>query len=283
MDHQCDCENHLFGNTKTEFKILAEIALEKKFEERKIGLTLHFEQEQRWRFNVNFIFDCINQQNGDFVFKPTTNGQDNNENELQNNKFFHSTILRKPTLWKVTYNDNVNNDNDKEDEKSQAYVNLLQKSCQLSIKSRNQTFQKIQNVYRIGNGSNHLKVPYKFTYSTKDNDSNEVNRLRSRGGDRIMNPLSFECSPSFFYPQESTAHRLLMSITKHKPILRQSLKLSSTKKSIIATSTTNSTIPPPSPRNFTYSPPFQSETNPSRLEEKKILFKIPSKWARGPR
>nr|CAG8625699.1 15500_t:CDS:2 [Entrophospora candida] len=265
------------------FKILAEIALEKKFEERKIGLTLHFEQEQRWRFSVNFIFDCINQQNGDFVFKPTTNGQDNNENELQNNKFFHSTILRKPTLWKVTYNDNVNNDNDKEDEKSQAYVNLLQKSCQLSIKSRNQTFQKIQNVYRIGNGSNHLKVPYKFTYSTKDNDSNEVNRLRSRGGDRIMNPLSFECSPSFFYPQESTAHRLLMSITKHKPILRQSLKLSSTKKSIIATSTTNSTIPPPSPRNFTYSPPFQSETNPSRLEEKKILFKIPSKWARGPR
>ncbi|CAJ0767239.1 11049_t:CDS:1, partial [Entrophospora sp. SA101] len=262
------------------FKILAEIALEKKFEERKIGLTLHFEQEQRWRFNVNFIFDCINQQNGDFIFKPTTNGQDNNENELQNNKFYHSTILRKPTLWKVTYNDNVNNDNDKEDEKSQAYVNLLQKSCQLSIKSRNQTFQKIQNVYRIGNGSNHLKVPYKFTYSTKDNDSNEVNRLRSRGGDRIMNPLSFECSPSFFYPQESTTHRLLMSITKHKPILRQSLKLSSTKKSIIATSTTNSTIPPPSPRNFTYSPPLQSETNTSRLEEKKILFKIPSRWAR---
>ncbi|CAH1766750.1 21793_t:CDS:1 [Entrophospora sp. SA101] len=250
------------------FKILAEIALEKKFEERKIGLTLYFEQEQRWKFNVNFIFDCVNQQNGNFVFKPIAN-----KKTSQDVTFYHSTVLRKPTLWKVAYNDNVGSDV-RQDENSQQYVNLLQKPCPLSIKPRNQTFQKIQNVYRIGSGSKHLKVPYKFTYSTKSNNIDEADRPRSRGGDRIISHLSFECSPSFFYTQGSTTHRLLMSITK-------SLKSPSAKKHIIATSTTNSSIPPPSPRNYTSSSiSYQPETNASRLEEKKNLF---SKWSRGAR
>ncbi|CAH1757615.1 16331_t:CDS:2 [Entrophospora sp. SA101] len=146
---------------------------------------------RHWRFNVDFIFDCVNQQNGNFIFKPITNGEDNHKNDI---KFHHSTFLRKPTLWKVTFHDNFNRSG-KKGGNSQAYINLLQKPCQLSIKSKNKTFQKIPTVYSIGNGSNHLKVPYKFTHSTKNDDSCDDYC--------IINLLSFEFSPSFFHPQKS--------------------------------------------------------------------------------
>ncbi|CAJ0924194.1 21212_t:CDS:2 [Entrophospora sp. SA101] len=116
---------------------------------------------------------------------------DNHKNDI---KFHHSTFLRKPTLWKVTFHDNFNRSG-KKGGNSQAYINLLQKPCQLSIKSKNKTFQKIPTVYSIGNGSNHLKVPYKFTHSTKNDDSCDDYC--------IINLLSFEFSPSFFHPQKS--------------------------------------------------------------------------------
>jgi hypothetical protein len=88
--------------------------------------------------------------------------------------------------------------------------NLLQKPLSLNIKSHKETINKVQHVYRIGHGTTHLRIPYRFKYSITDTPPPSMHKIR--GGERWLTPISFECSPSFFYPSEPTAHKIIMTI-----------------------------------------------------------------------
>ncbi|CAI2185176.1 14898_t:CDS:1 [Funneliformis geosporum] len=231
-------------NVCKRFLQIGTMVLSKKFKDPNIGLMLTFEQEHKWRFNVQFEFSKFNEQNGNFIFKPI---------KLQSTmRFIHSSVVRNPVLSKVAItgikcsnNDgkvcneirvpfsptNVTNQNNhlttlpqppaslsspsptpsNPTIKSQKLEeNFLQKSLPLGIKSHKDVLKKTQHVYRMGHGTTHLRIPYTFSYSVADKPPPPMQK--TRGGERWLTPLNFECSPSFFYPHEPTAHKIIMTI-----------------------------------------------------------------------
>src|SRR3954454_11201968 len=56
-------------NVCKRFQQIGTEVLSKKFKEQTIGLTLTFEQEYKYRFNVPFEFTKFNEQSGNFIFK----------------------------------------------------------------------------------------------------------------------------------------------------------------------------------------------------------------------
>ncbi|CAG8558540.1 10433_t:CDS:1 [Acaulospora colombiana] len=203
------------------FKEIARIYLAIAFKNENLSLLLGFEQEHKWYFNVDFVFDGICKKNGNFVFKPRQ------ETPL---KFFNSSVLNNPTLWRVLLNtskehhhlDETNNSSPMAGP-SGTNTNMLQKSCKLSVKTPNSICQKTKVVYRVGNGSSHLKVPYKFSYSVTESAQ------KTRAGERWIVPQSFECPSSFFYPNEAIAHRIVMSIIKYKSTKKSTTEIISIK------------------------------------------------------
>ncbi|RIA98417.1 hypothetical protein C1645_870672 [Glomus cerebriforme] len=226
-------------NVCKRFQQIGSKVLSKKFKEPKIGLLLTFEQEHKWRFNIPFEFSKFNEQNGKFIFKPQTK---------QVMRFIHSSMIRSPVLSKIsimglnhnessssineihlpsntiTTTTNINNNNIINNNNHQSSTtssnssikpkkleeNFLQKSLTLDIKSHKETLNKVQHVYRIGHGTTHLRIPYRFNYSIVDTPPPSTQK--TRGGERWLTPISFECSPSFFYPHEPTAHKIIMTI-----------------------------------------------------------------------
>ncbi len=253
------------SSTCKDFRRLANICLSKIFKEQNVGLTLKFDQEHKWRSDLLMEFDHVNEKNGNFIFRPKE------ENSLL--RFYHSALLKKPNIYKISLNNvttSPTNQQEKENEDATQNdeTNLLQKSVGISIKTRDGICQKIQNVYRMGNGSSHLKVPFIFTYSVVDIPP--PNETKSRGGERWITPLSFECPPSFFYPDEAVFHRFLMSIMRIT-------KKQSTEKTIVSDASQKERIS------------FQKESR----NRKPILQQIPqinlyekkkfSRWLRGAR
>ncbi|CAG8487122.1 8543_t:CDS:1 [Funneliformis mosseae] len=233
-------------NVCKRFLQIGTMVLSKKFKDPSIRLMLTFEQEHRWRFNVPFEFSKFNEQNGNFIFKPIKSRQ-----QQSTMRFIHSSVVRNPALCKVAINGiNCSNKNEKfgsdnrvpfssnvtnhnnhlttlpqipvsnpsltspsplPPNKSQKLEeNFLQKSLPLGIKSHKDDLKKTQHVYRMGHGTTHLRIPYTFTYSVSDRPPPSMQK--TRGGERWLTPLSFECSPSFFYPHEPAAHKLIMTI-----------------------------------------------------------------------
>jgi len=210
------------------FQQIATEVLSKKFQEPKIGLMLTFEQEHKWKFNIPFEFGKFNEQSGNFIFEPIKS--------RQSMRFIHSSMVRSPVLSKVTITGINGSSNHHDGEPHEPNVNtnhpstpsttsssssstikpkkfeenFLQNSLTLGIKSHKDILKKTRHVYRMGHGTSHLKIPYTFTYSVSETPPPSFQR--TRGGERWLTPLSFECAPSFFYPREPIAHQILMTI-----------------------------------------------------------------------
>ncbi|CAI2185376.1 7290_t:CDS:2 [Funneliformis geosporum] len=208
-------------NVCKRFLQIGTMVLSKKFKDPNIGLMLTFEQEHKWRFNVQFEFSKFNEQNGNFIFKPI---------KLQSTmRFIHSSVVRNPVLSKVAItgikcsnNDgkvcneirvpfsptNVTNQNNhlttlpqppaslsspsptpsNPTIKSQKLEeNFLQKSLPLGIKSHKDVLKKTQHVYRMGHGTTHLRIPYTFSYSVADKPPPPMQK--TRGGEQKKNLL----------------------------------------------------------------------------------------------
>ncbi|CAG8675788.1 17859_t:CDS:1 [Acaulospora morrowiae] len=195
------------------FQEIAKIYLAKTFKKNNISLLLGFEQEHKRHFNVDFEFYGINKKNGNFIFKPKT------ETLL---KFSNSPISYNPSLWRIILNVDGEYQPDIRSSSLKAGPfrgKLLQEPCRLSVKNSNSMCQKTKEVYRVGNGSCHLRVPYWFSYSVTESTQ------RMRTSERWITPQSFECSSSFFYPNESAAHRVMRSIFRHNSNKKPSTKI----------------------------------------------------------
>ncbi|GBB90195.1 hypothetical protein RclHR1_17080004 [Rhizophagus clarus] len=198
------------SNVCKKFKRLANVCLVDKFKEQNVSLSLTFGQEHKLRSNVTMVFHHVNENNGNFVFQLK-------EEDIQL-KYYHSPMLKSPKIYKISLNNVI----------TQKDTNLLQKSIGFSVKSHEGTCQKIQYVYRAG----HLKVPFKFNYSIIDIPP--ANDTKSRGGERWVTPLSFECPSSFFYPNDAAVQRIFKSVINYK----LSTKKQQTVKNTIVSDTT---------------------------------------------
>lgn len=186
------------------FKNVANNCLKHAFKSKNVGLRLFFEQERRLFFTVNFFFDSVDEKTGNFIFRPK---------QAKPFKFHNSSVTSNPTLWQII--PSLDGDN------KSSYPfnhNLLQKSCKLSIKTPNRTYQKIKEVYR----RSHLKVPYSFSYFIESSLKYE----KKCGNERWIAPISFECPTSFFYPKETNLQRIMNSIinkssTTQRTIIRE--------------------------------------------------------------
>ncbi|CAG8543654.1 3915_t:CDS:1 [Diversispora eburnea] len=202
------------------FKLIANNCLKKLFRNKNVRLQFYFEQEHKLNFDMDFFFEQMDEKTGNFIFQPK---------QMKQLKFYSDQFIRNPTLWQMIFNisDNEDDENNNKFPKlnNPNYpfnYNLLQKSCKLSIKTPNSTCRKIKEVYRVGDGTTHLKVPYKFSYLTENPPaSSSPEKIR----ERWIVPLSFECPTSFFYPNSTKLHRIVNSImtnTKNRsPIKRQ--------------------------------------------------------------
>ncbi|CAJ0905820.1 7861_t:CDS:2 [Entrophospora sp. SA101] len=170
-----------------------------------IGLLLSFEQEHRLRYNLEFEFESYDELSGNFKFKPKPTPS-NNKKTI---RFIQSSMVKNPSLYRVVlfgcsklnlkrhhHHNNVtptpnshiatnliNNHNDHQHD-------FLSKSMSMPIKSQNERFTKTQHAYRMGDGINHLKVPYKFTYSISETPPPSM--VKTRSGERWIVPESFE-------------------------------------------------------------------------------------------
>ncbi|RIA85563.1 hypothetical protein C1645_781649 [Glomus cerebriforme] len=193
------------SNVCKKFNRLANICLVDKFKEQNIGLILNFGQEHKLRSNVTMEFHHVNEENGNCVFQPK-------EVENIQLKFFQSPMVKCPKLYKISLNKTTQMTSPKDG-------NLLQKSIGFSIKSHEGICQKNHYVFRTGHGNSHLKVPFEFIYSIIDIPP--PNETKSRGGERWITPLSFECPLSFFYPNDAAVHRILKSMINYKPVIKK--------------------------------------------------------------
>lgn len=225
-------------NVCKRFQQISSKMLFNKFKEPNVGILLTFEQEYKWKYYVQFEISKYNEQSGKFIFKPRSK---------QPIRFINSPVIRNPILSKISISGlkpNACNKNlspftttttttatsptptpsptttttpttivpssTSPNNSSKIEVNLLQKPLSLNIKSHKETINKVQHVYRIGHGTSHLRIPYRFIYSITDTPPPSMNK--TRGGERWLTPISFECSPSFFYPSEPIAHKIIMTI-----------------------------------------------------------------------
>ncbi|RGB24917.1 hypothetical protein C1646_725035 [Rhizophagus diaphanus] len=220
-------------NVCKRFQQISSKMLFNKFKEPNVGILLTFEQEYKWKSYIHFEISKYNEQTGKFIFKPKSK---------QPMRFINSPMVRNPILSKISIS-GLNNKNHlpfkttstttatttatttpsptptpitivpsstSPNNSLKVAVNLLQKPLSLNIKSHEETINKVQHVYRIGHGTSHLRIPYRFIYSITDTPPPSVNK--TRGGERWLTPISFECSPSFFYPSEPIAHKIIMTI-----------------------------------------------------------------------
>ncbi|CAG8539403.1 10868_t:CDS:1 [Funneliformis mosseae] len=257
------------SNTCKNFRRIAAVCLADKFKEQNVGLNLTFEQEHKWRSNLTMKFDHVNEENGNFVFKPK---------EVDTRLiYYHSAIIKNPNICRISLNnvkiDSTNELQHKINEPTDD-TNLLQKSVGFPIKIRNRICQKIQHVYRTGNGCSHLKVPFGFTYSVVV----PPNGTKSRAGERWITPLSFECPPSFFYPNEATVHRIFMSIINYRPIIT---KKQLTEKIVIPNASQKQHVSFQQQDSPIQQPILRQVSQIENQERKK--FMISTKWTRGPR
>ncbi|RHZ76888.1 hypothetical protein Glove_187g110 [Diversispora epigaea] len=204
------------------FKHIANNCLKKLFEKKNVSLQLYFEQEHKLTFEIDFFLDRVDEKTGNFIFQPK---------QMKQLKFYSDQFIRNPTLWQMIFNmpnnegDENNNGLAKLNNPNNPFnYNLLQKSCKLSIKTPNSTCRKTKEVYRVGDGSSNLKVPYIFSYFT-ENPPSSPSTSSERIRERWIVPLSLECSTSFFYPNSTKLHRIvnsIMSNTRNRsPIKRQ--------------------------------------------------------------
>jgi hypothetical protein len=241
----------LLSNVCKKFKRLANVCLVDKFKEQNVSLNLTFGQEHKLRSNVTMEFHHVNENNGNFVFQP--------KEENFQLKYYNSPLLKSPKIYKVSLNNTTQN--------------LLQKSIGFSVKSHEGNCQKIQYVYRIG----HLKVPFKFIYSIIDIPP--INDTKSRGGERWVTPLSFECPSSFFYPNDVAVQRIFKSMINYKPTIK---KQQPTKNTVVS----NTNIKQKQTQRISFSQesqvsqiqePILQQQNPQIeiIHEKKKLFMVP--------
>ncbi|CAB4484147.1 hypothetical protein RhiirA5_421829 [Rhizophagus irregularis] len=242
------------SNVCKKFRRLSNVCLADKFKEENVGLNLTFGQEHKLRSNVKMEFHHVDETNGNFVFQPK-------EEDIQL-KYYHSPMLKSPKIYKVALHDTTQAITQKD-------ANLIQKSVGFSVKSREGNHQKIQYVYRTG----YLKVPFKFIYSIIDIPP--VNDSKSRGGERWVTPLSFECPPSFFYPNDAAVHRIFKSMINYKPTIKkqqQSIKNSTISNTTIKQKQIQRT-------SFSQEPQVSQIQEPilqiEVIHEKKKLFMMP--------
>ncbi|CAI2200841.1 1060_t:CDS:1, partial [Funneliformis geosporum] len=255
------------SSTCKNFRRLASVCLADKFKEQNVGVNLTFEQEHKWRSNITMKFNHVNEENGNFVFQPKIDTRIT---------YYHSAIIKNPNICKISLN-NVKSSSTKEFQhqinEPTDDTNLLQKSFGFSIKTRNRICQKIQYVYRTGNGCSHLKVPFGFTYSVVI----PPDGTKSRTGERWITPLSFECPPSFFYPDETIVHRIFMSIINYKPII---VKKQLTEKTTISNENQRQCVPFQQQESQILQPILHV---PQLENQERTKFKISTRWARGAR
>lgn len=246
------------SNVCKKFRRLSNVYLADKFKEETVGLNLIFGQEHKLRSKIKMEFHHVDKTNGNFVFQPK-------EEDIKL-KYYHSPVLKNPKIYKVTLNNTTQT-------MTQRDANLLQKSVGFSVKSREGSHQKIQYVYRIG----YLKVPFKFIYSIIDIPP--ANDTKSRGGERWVTPLSFECPPSFFYPNDAAVHRIFKSMINYKPIIKkqQSIKNSGISNTTIKQKQIQRTSFSQESQVSQIQEPILQQQNPQieAIHEKKKLFMMP--------
>ena len=224
-------------NVCRRFQQIGTEILSKKFKDLKIGLMLTFEQEHKWRFNVPFEFNKCNEQSGKFIFKSKSK---------QALRFIHSSVVRSPVLSKISFMGiseihfphtpststssllslTSSSPSNFSTRIKKIEENFLQKSQTLNIKPRSDTLKKVHYVFRMGHSTTYLRIPYTFRYSVTNTPPPSMVKTRD-GGERWLTPISFECTPSFFYLRGLTAHKLIVNMIYLRKVLHKEKSLSS--------------------------------------------------------
>src|ERR1051325_2125073 len=186
-------------NVCKRFQEIGVEVLSKKFKEPGIGLRLTFGQG-RGKFHVLFKFDEFNEQSGKFIFKLVIPLE--NQPSIIPMRFVHSPVVGSPVLSRVSIEGVSCNEfrafpfsftHPLSVRSQRLEGNFLQKSLTLRIKQSKEILKQVQYVYRMGHGTTNLRIPYAFRYSIDDTPPPPMKN--TRGGERWLTPLSFECAP----------------------------------------------------------------------------------------
>ncbi|CDH48620.1 predicted protein [Lichtheimia corymbifera JMRC:FSU:9682] len=150
-------------------------------------LRFFFDQESRWQFSIDMVFEKHeNNNNGSmFIFVPVQQGL--------SFQMFSSKVLRKPSLYRISLLDESPVD-DAED--IMVLDSIMSKPLKLDIKQAcGQQYDKhVDGQFAI------------FSYKVHNTPTH---RLKSRPGERWMQPLSFQCDPWWLICPRKSGIRLM--------------------------------------------------------------------------
>ncbi|KAJ8657725.1 hypothetical protein O0I10_006540 [Lichtheimia ornata] len=143
-------------------------------------LRLFFDQESRWQFSIDMIFEKHENNNGSmFIFVPVEPGL--------SFQMFSSKVLRKPSLYRVSLLD----ESPAGDADIMVLDSIMSKPLKLDIK-----YALTQQYDKRVDGQSAM-----FSYKVHDTPTH---RLKSRPGERWMQPISFQCDPWWLiWPRKS--------------------------------------------------------------------------------
>ncbi|CDS03439.1 hypothetical protein LRAMOSA00841 [Lichtheimia ramosa] len=159
-------------------------------------LRFFFEQESRWQFSIDMIFEKLENNGPMFIFVPVQQGL--------SFQMFSSKVLRKPNLYQISLLD----ESPEQDQDIMVLDSIMSKPLKLDIKQASgQQYDK--------HVDGELAV---FSYKVHNVPTH---RLKSRPGERWMQPVSFHCDPWWFLcPRKGGAGlmRLLSSRVSAAPL-----------------------------------------------------------------
>lgn len=186
-------------NTNKRFQTLAYIILAKRLlGDSSFRVRLFFDQENRWRFNVDLKLTSADPKTGQFIFTPV------NPATVQ---VFYSPMLCSPTLRKITIvGDGVGVDPKGNDNilvsVTDAKENFLPKPKGLNVKA----FGAQRNRYILRRSSSVCAtIPYYLSYNVSPIP---ITIKQTRSGERRLTSLAFECPLVFFYSQSSITSKV---------------------------------------------------------------------------
>ena len=133
-------------------------------------LRFFFDQESRWQFSIDMIFEKQENSGSMFTFVPVQQGL--------SFQMFSSKVLRKPNLYRISLLDESSG---QEDTDIMVLDSIMSKPLKLDIKSCGMQYDK--------HVDGQLAI---FSYKVHNTPTH---RLKSRPGERWMQPVSFQCDP----------------------------------------------------------------------------------------
>ncbi|CAG8560408.1 5208_t:CDS:1 [Paraglomus brasilianum] len=200
------------SDTCRRFNALSYTRLLSLFASPDLTLKFSLNQEYKWQPQVDLSFSHFDADTQNLVFKPKS------QTALT---FYNSAVLRKPNLCNISLIQGINENGEPRSLKE----NLLQKSYSLSIKPIG-TFQQIHKVYRRGKGTKHMPLSYTFSYTVSPPTEESLSKTGNR--ERLITLIEFSCPVGFFYPQATTAQKIIGNLFGRRRGKKKVKKLSTT-------------------------------------------------------